>query len=111
MSIFIILLSFNHDSLFKNFFTGRILGWRIRKKIIVMGVKPPLFTKPFKKPADLFFISKTELSFLFFSCNNQVATDDAEGSVILHPSYLVWLESLGGQWTVDDVGEFPSGSL
>ena len=25
-----------------------------------------------------------------------MATDDAEGSVILHPSYLVWLESLGG---------------
>ncbi len=47
----------------------------------------------------------------FFSSNNQIATDNAEGSVILHPSYLVWLESLGGQWTVDDVGEFPSGSL
>jgi hypothetical protein len=29
---------------------------------------------------------------LTFSSNNQVATDDAEGSVILHPSYLVWFE-------------------
>ena len=31
---------------------------------------------------------------LFFSSNKQVATDDAEGSVMLHPSYLVRLESL-----------------
>jgi len=47
------------------------------------------------------FISFSLLSYegriSLFHPNNQVATDDAEGSVILHPFYLVRLESLGGE--------------
>jgi hypothetical protein len=48
-------------------------------------------------PANLsIYFQERVLPLLIFSPNNQVATDNAEGAVILHPSYLGWFESLGG---------------
>ena len=86
-------------------------NWRVKKTAgkpsSQTAGKPPLFTKPFKKLVNLFFhIQNLVLSILFFSSNKQVATDDAEGSVILHPSYLVWLESLFWGTFVQNVHNF-----
>ena len=46
-----------------------------------------------------------------FHPNNQGASYYPKDSVSLHPSYLVWFESLGGHGTVDDVSDLPSGPL
>jgi hypothetical protein len=48
---------------------------------------------------------------LIFSSNYQGSSNDSEGFVFLHPSYLVWLESLGREWTIDKVCNFPPGPL
>jgi len=45
------------------------------------------------------------LTLFIFSSNNQGASHDAKDSVFLHPSDLVWFESLGGHGTVDDVSK------
>ena len=48
---------------------------------------------------------------LSLSSHNQRTANEPEGSIFLHPAYHSWLKSLGGQGSVDDVGNFPTGTL
>jgi len=40
-----------------------------------------------------------------------VNAERPEGPVFLHPAHHPWLKPLGGQRSVDDVGDFPPGTL
>ncbi len=48
---------------------------------------------------------------LSFSSYNKGASNDSQGSVLLHPAYHVWQESLCREGTIDDVGDFPPGTI